>query len=294
MLREFEVGGVPYVESYPVDQRPPSSTGAVLVPWPNRVADARWSLERESQQLAVTEPDRENAIHGLARYVLWRVVEHSGPVVVLETTIPTQPGWPVPLLTSIRYALDDHGLTVTHTVTNLGSRATPFGVGVHPFPRAGNAETDECTVRLAAATVVPVDPERLLPARPPRSLEGDEQDFRLGRLLAGVLLDTAFGGASPLPDDPGQLVRHTLTDPSGQGVEVWAEPVFRWVQVYTADSFPGRGRAIAIEPMTCPPNALNSGVDLIVLAPGEDWAGSWGLRILPGSGHAARTAREAQ
>jgi aldose 1-epimerase len=277
-LRAFEVDGVPYTETFPADREPPSSAGAVLVPWPNRVGDGRWVLEGEVQQLPISEPDRRNAIHGLLRHAQWQPAEHTESAIVLEAMVPPQPGWPVPLRTSAGYSLDDGGLTVTHSVENLGSRATPFGVGVHPFPRAGHARTDECTLRLAASSVYPVDPERLLPARPPRSLQGDEQDFRSGRRLAGVLLDTAFGGACPTPDDPQQLVRHSLTDPSGHGVQLWADPVFRWVQVYTADDFPGRGRAIAIEPMTCPPDALNSGIDLTVLEPGERWTGRWGLR----------------
>lgn len=279
-LRVFEVDGVPYSETYPVDVRPPGSAGAVLVPWPNRVEDGQWRLEGDPQQLALTEPARHNAIHGLVRHIAWTVVEHAESTVVLHAMVPAQPGWPVSLLTSIGYSLDTNGLTITHTVENIGARPVPFGVGVHPYPRAGNVVTDDCTLRLAAATVLPVDPERLLPVRPPRALEGDEQDFRSGRRLAGVLLDTAFGGATPAPDDPEQLVRHSLTDPSGHGVQVWADPVFKWVQVYTNEEYPERGRAVAIEPMTCPPNALNSGVDLIVVQPDEGWTAQWGLRPL--------------
>ncbi|MDR7301475.1 aldose 1-epimerase family protein [Haloactinomyces albus] len=277
-LRAFEVDGVPYSETYDADERPPGGAGAVLIPWPNRVADGRWILEGDPQQLALTEPDKHNAIHGLLRHVPWTVTEHAEGIVVLHAMVPVQPGWPVPLLTSIGYSLDADGLTVTHTVENLGSRAVPFGVGVHPYPRAGNAETDDCTVRLAASSVLPVDSERLLPARPSRALEGDELDLRSGRRLGGVVLDTAFGGASPRPDDPEQLVRHSVTDSSGHGVEVWADPVFGWVQVFTASEFPGRGRAVAIEPMTCPPDALNSGTGLITLPPGEGWTARWGLR----------------
>lgn len=276
-LRAFEVDGVPYLESYPADSAPPSGAGSVLLPWPNRVADGRWELGGESQQLALTEPERGNAIHGLLRHVPWTVVEHAESTVVLHAMVPVQPGWPVPLLTSIGYTVDEAGLTVTHTVENLGSRPVPFGLGVHPFPRVGHARTDDCVLRLSASTLQPVDAERLLPVRPPRELVDEELDLRTGRALEGLLLDTAFGGAVPDPSDPNGLVRHSLADRTGHGVQVWADPVFGWVQVYTAEDYPGRGRAVAIEPMTCPPDALNSGTDLVVLAGGQSWMASWGL-----------------
>ncbi len=119
----------------------------------------------------------------------------------------------------------------------------------------------------------------MVPTGPARPVDGTEYDFRAGRPLAGVTLDTPFGGCEPGPDG---LVHHTLTTADGSGVEVWAEPDFRWVQVYTPADFPGRGRAVAIEPMTCPPDALNSGTDLIWLKPGESWHGRWGLRPITG------------
>ncbi|KAA5836855.1 aldose 1-epimerase family protein [Saccharopolyspora hirsuta] len=274
-LRAFDVDGVPHVETYDPDRLPPGGAGAVLVPWPNRVADGQWVLDGEPQQLPLTEPARHNAIHGLLRHTAWTVVEHAESTVVLQAMVAAQPGWPVPLLTSVGYSVGAGGLTVTHTMENLGSRATPFGLGVHPYPRAGAAATDDCSLRLSASTLLPVDADRMVPVRPPRALQGDELDFRTGRPLAGLLLDTAFGGAAPAPGD--EFVRHTLTGPDGSGVQLWADPVFKWVQVYTPDDFPGRGRAIAIEPMTCPPNALNTGTDLLTLHPGETWIAHWGL-----------------
>ena len=36
--------------------------------------------------------------------------------------------------------------------------------------------------------------------------------------------------------------------------------------------------AVAIEPMTCAPDAFNSGHGLIVLEPGGSWSGSWGIQ----------------
>jgi aldose 1-epimerase len=272
-LRSFSVDDVPYVETFGFGETPPLGAGVVLVPWPNRTAGAQWTLDGTKQELEVTEPARGNAIHGLVRRLQWTVLEHQTATVSLEVTIAEQAGWPVPLRTTITYALDDMGLTVTHGVHNIGSQATPFGVGTHPYPRAGNASTDSCTLQLAATSVLPLDPSTMTPSGPAVSVVGTEYDFLQARPLAEVQLDTPFGGCTPGPDG---LVRHVLSSPEG-GVELWADPDFRWVQVFTPGEFPGRGRAIAIEPMTCPPDALNSGVDLIVLRPGESWAGRWGL-----------------
>ncbi|MET0236015.1 MAG: aldose 1-epimerase family protein [Kibdelosporangium sp.] len=269
-LQSYEVNGVPYSETFGYGETPPLGAGSVLVPWPNRTADAQWHLDGELQQLEVTEPARGNAIHGLTRRLQWTVLEDVGSAISLEVEIAD---WPSRLRTTIQYALDDSGLTVTHGVHNLGDRTVPFGVGTHPYPRAGNALTDTCTLQLAAKTVLPVDPDRMIPTGPPVPVAGTEYDFLTARPLDGVRLDTAFGGCLPGQDG---LVRHVLSAPDG-GVELWADPDFKWVQVFTPDDFPGRGRAIAIEPMTCPPDALNSGVDLITLAPGESWAGRWGI-----------------
>ena len=88
-------------------------------------------------------------------------------------------------------------------------------------------------------------------------------------------LDHAFGGAAPAEGDT--HVRHRLAAPEGT-TELWADPVFAFVQVFTPSDLVGRGRALAVEPMTCPPDALNSGDGLITLAPDETWSASWGIR----------------
>ncbi|MCO1578286.1 aldose 1-epimerase family protein [Crossiella sp. SN42] len=274
--RILEIGGLPYLETYPEDHTPPMGCGAVLVPWPNRVLDGRWTYDGGVQQLALTEPARGNASHGLLRHTTWQPEIHYLDRITLGADVNVQPGWPVRLRATVAYRVQDGGLTVTHTVANRGHQPVPFGVGAHPYPRAGEAETDECTLELAATTAVDLDPERKVPVGDPVPVAGTDLDFRVARLLKGVELDTAFGGCLPAEDG---LVHHVLRGPDG-GVELWADPVFSWVQVYTPDGFPGRGRAVAIEPMTCPPNALNSGIDLITLAPGETWSGSWGIRAV--------------
>lgn len=276
-LRAFEVGGTPYLETFPADGHPPLGSGAVLIPWPNRVADGRWTWQGQTQQLELTEPALRNAIHGLTRHHPWQVVEHAGPRIVLATDVAVQPGWPVPLHTTISYALDERGLTVTHTVTNVGDAPVPFGVGTHPYPRAGAVDRDACQLQLAATSWLPLGPNRLLPTGPARPVEGTDLDFRTPRPLAGRDLNNPLGGCEPEADG---LVHHRLTGPLG-GVELWADPDFRWVQVFTPPDFGDRGAGVvAIEPMTCPPDALNSGVDLITVDPGATWTGRWGFTPL--------------
>ena len=278
-LRSFEVAGVPYVETFRADERPPLGAGAVLVPWPNRVGGATWSHAGVRQQLEVTEPARGNAIHGLVRHEAWTVAERSDAAITLAIELGDQQGWPFPFRTTIGYALDTEGLTVTHTVHNTGNEEMPFGVGAHPYPRPGGTDVDDCVLTLAARTVLPVDPETMIPTGKPQSLEGTDLDFRGGRALRGVELDTAFGDCEPGADG---LVRHSVTC-DGVGVEVCADACFTWVQVFTPPAYPGKGaRAVAIEPMTCPPDALNSGTDLITVAPGDTWTGRWGIRPLHG------------
>jgi aldose 1-epimerase len=272
-LRAYEVAGVDYVQSYPDDTYPPMGSGAVLVPWPNRVRGGTWPFEGGIQQLELTEPERHNASHGLVRKLPWQVINHTGSLISLGVDVPAQHGWPVPLRVTISYALDVDGLTVTHGVSNVGSTPVPFGVGMHPYPRAGLSAIDDCTLHLAATTSLPLSPETMTPDGPQVPLAGTDLDFTAPKPLRGVSLDHAFGGCEPGSDG---LVRHRLAGPDG-GVELWADPAFRWVQVYTPSDFLGRGRAVAIEPMTCPPDALNSGTDLITIAPGEAWSARWGL-----------------
>lgn len=270
-LRAFAVDEVPYVETYPEHVRPPRGAGGLLAPWPNRVAGGRWRWRGVDQQLALTEPVAGNAIHGLLRHVVWTVEEHAADHVRLAAVAVEQPGWPQPVRVDVDYAVGAGGLTVTVTAENLGTDDVPFGVGSHPYLRAGRSATSDATLHLAATTQLPLRDQ--LPAGPPRPLAPGEATIT----LRGAALDACFGGARPADGD--DLVRHRLTGPGG-GVELWADPAFGWVQVFTPDDLGGNGPAVAVEPMTCPPDALNSGTDLVVLAPGRPWRGRWGLRPL--------------
>lgn len=271
-LRALTVDGRALVETFDVGVRPPRGLGSVLVPWPNRTAGGRWTWNGAAQQLALTEPTAGNAIHGLLRHVLYRPDAVRPGEITLRAVVPVQPGWPVPLDTAVHYSLDLTGLTVTHTVRNVGEEPVPFGIGAHPYLRVGDADTDDCVLTLAASTSLPL--EGGLPTGPAVPVPA-ELDLRGGRRIGDLDLDHAFGGCAPAAGDT--LVRHRLAGADGT-TELWAEPVFAWAQVFTPPTLVGRGRGVAVEPMTCPPDALNSGVGLITLVPGQEWSGRWGVR----------------
>lgn len=281
-LRLLERDGVPLTEPYPPETKPPMACGVVLVPWPNRTGDGRFTFRGVDHQLAISEPAKHNASHGLLRHVAYSLVEHTGDAVEQAAEISgDDEGWPWPLRVVVRHQVDAGGLTVTTSVTNTGTEAAPLGVGAHPYLRVGDVPIDECTLEVHATTTQPLDPERSLPVGPPVPVDA-RLDLAAAPVLGDRRLDDALTGLTPEAD--GRL-RHRLRGPGGSGVCLWADPEFGWVQVFLTDaegpkSMPGRGRALAVEPMTCPPDALRTGTDVTVVEPGTTWSARWGVEAL--------------
>ncbi len=274
-LRALSIDGVDLVPPFGEDQTPPMGAGIVLAPWPNRIRDGRWNHDGVEHQLAITEPARQNAIHGLLRYTEYTPIARERDSVTLSASIYPQLGYPFLLGTAVHYELVADGLQVTHYVENLGVEAAPVAIGSHPYLKIGGVPTADLTLRLDAASHIEVD-DRLLPtAEVP--VDDTEWDFREGRRVGDVELDDAFG---ELASDDGQVL-HTLTAPDGRSVSIWADDEFGYVQVFTTRKFPGEhgGVAIAVEPMTAPAEAFNSGRGLRWLGPGEEWQVSWGIRF---------------
>ncbi len=282
VLRGFSVDGVPYTETWPDTDTPPMGCGMVLMPWPNRVAGGEWRHAGAPQLLDITERDRGNAIHGLLRNTAYRATEVGDDTVTLAAPIYPQHGWPFTLDTAVRYALTDDGLDVTHRVTNVGAQPAVFGCGAHPYLRVGATNNGECELTIRAGRVLVTD-DAMIPVDE-TALPADLAGLRSGARVADLDLDTGFAGLEPAGGD-GRF-EHRLRAPNGSGVTLWADPAFAWVQVFTPHDFPGDDgprQAVAIEPMTCPADALNSGQGLIGLQPGESWSGSWGITPIPAS-----------
>jgi aldose 1-epimerase len=273
-IRTFRMGGIDLTQPYGEFSTPPSACGIVLVPWPNRVPDGQWTLDGEPQQLDLTEPARHNAIHGLLRFTAYHLVETAEGSVTLGATVNPQHGYPFLLDTEVTYELTDDGLKVTHRIRNESDAPAPVAIGTHPFLQIGDVPTEDLTLTVHAATRFPVD-ERLN-VSPEIAVDGSEYDLRGGKRVEDLELDDAFGDVTFDGD-----VSAVLTAPDGRSVALWQDPEFPYVQVYTTTEFPrgtGEVTAIAIEPMTAPADAFNSGQSLKWLNPGETWQVSWGIR----------------
>jgi aldose 1-epimerase len=273
-LRSYEAAGRELLNGFRPGERPASGRGQVLVPWPNRIEDGSYKFDGKRMQLPLTEAENGNAIHGLVRGATWNLVDHEADRVVLDYTLEPQPGYPFALGLNIEYALSPTGLTVTTTAWNLSSETCPYGAGQHPYLTLGTPTID--TLRLQVpARVVAFSDERGLPVRS-APVDGTEYDFRAGRKIGGTVLDNAFAELERDGDGRARVLLDDLA--GGAGLTLWVDESYRYLMLYTGDSHPDVARrGLAVEPMTCPPNAFRTGESVIRLEPGESLASSWGL-----------------
>jgi aldose 1-epimerase len=274
-LRTYSAGGREILDGYAEEELCPSGRGQVLIPWPNRIEDGTYEFGSRGHRLPLTEPEAGNAIHGLVRWQAWTVRERRAERVVLAHVLRPQPGYPFALDLEVDYALSDDGLTVRTRATNLGPDTCPFGAGNHPYLHAGGGVVNDLVLRLPASTVLDAD-ERGIPTGS-ASVEERGLDFREPRPIGDTVLDHAFSG---LERDGDGLVRVELKHPGGARTTLWADEAYGYLQVFTGDPLPDVARrSLAVEPMTCPPNAFRTGEALVRLEPANTWTGAWGIVV---------------
>jgi aldose 1-epimerase len=276
-IREYSCGGRQVLEPYPLLEMCDGAHGAVLLPWPNRLADGRYRFDGRELQLALSEPAKGNAIHGLARWRAWRALEFGPSSVTMSLRLHPEPGYPFDLQVTVQYTLAANGLTVSTTARNEGSGPCPYAVGHHPYLSPGAGTIDACTLELPADTVIETDAQRQLPSGR-RAVAGGPLDFRRPRTLGNAVIDGPF---TDLRRDGEGFARARLTAADGSCVELFLDAGYELLEVFTGDTLaPARRRTgLGLEPMTSPPNAFATGDRLIRLAPGESHRVSWGVGL---------------
>jgi aldose 1-epimerase len=266
-LRTYAAGGLDVLDGFSVDEPSSAGRGQVLAPWPNRLDGGRYEFDGRPGAAAIDEPELGNAIHGLVRWLAWRLASRSDGAVAMECILHPQPAYPWRLELGLEYRIVADGLEVLARVTNASTEAAPFGIGFHPYLTMG-IPVDDVRLTIPASRRLPTN-DRALPTGEV-DVAGTEFDFTAGRPVGATRLDTCFTGLARGSDGRSRALLESAD--GGRGLEVWAEPVSR------------RRQAVAIEPMTCPPNAFASGDDVIRLEPGASWSGSWGIALRRGRG----------
>lgn len=273
-LRRWTRAGRDILAGYEVDGPCTSGRGQQLIPWPNRIRDGRYAFAGVDHQLPLTEVEHHNSSHGLVRWAPWRLVDRSDTSITVGHRLFPQPGWDWHLESTTTYAVAPDGLTVTVRVTNVGDEAAPFGYGAHPYVAIGDTPVEDVEVAIPGASFVEVD-DRLIPTAT-HPVDGSPYDFRERKAIGARRLDTAYTGLEVV--DGRWTV--TVAVPGEAEVDVWGEAeALPWVQVFSgkAEADQAGEHGIAVEPMSCPPDAFNSGDSLVELAPGRTWTATWGI-----------------
>jgi aldose 1-epimerase len=275
-LRSYAIGDVEVLDGFSESEMSPDGRGQVLAPWPNRLDGGNYVFEGREGLAALDKPDEGNAIHGLVRWLPWRALHGSESEVELGCVLHPQPAYPWRIDIRIGYRLEVTGLTVTARATNTEDEPAPFGIGFHPYLLAWTPLVDDVTLRIPAQRHLVAD-DRGLPTGERETVDGPF-DFTTARRIGTAQLDTAYT-ALAYEDDGRARVALESSDGT-RGLTLWMDHAFGYVMAYTGDQVEPasrRRRAIALEPMTCPPNALRSGIDLIRLEPGAPWEAAWGI-----------------
>jgi aldose 1-epimerase len=275
-LRSYAVGGREVLSGYREQEMATSARGHPLIPWPNRLQDGQYTWEGTQHELPLTEPGKHNAIHGLVRWGNWTLTLQTTAEVELGYVLHPQPGYPFTFELSLTYSLSPDGLVVTTTATNVGDSALPYACGQHPY-LAVPVRVDDCLLTLNAGTHIPTDDRGLPTGR--ESVDRTPYDFRAERTVGDVQLDTAF---TDLERDSAGRAWVQLATRDGEVTRLWADPSYRYVELFTGDSLPDesrRRRSLGVEPMSAPPNALADEVDVTRLDPGEQTTAKWGLQF---------------
>ncbi|WP_285243597.1 aldose 1-epimerase family protein [Pseudarthrobacter sp. fls2-241-R2A-127] len=280
-LRDYLLDGRPLVEGYGPEEMCTGARGQSLIPWPNRVKGGSYEWGGSTLQLDLSEPDKGGAIHGLTRWRNWDVEEQREDGISFTHTLHACQGWPWVLDCRLDYGLDDGGLSVRTTVTNRSPEPCPFGTGAHPYLSLGlpGQVIDAGLVQVPGRTYLPVD-ERGIPTGHQR-VDGTEYDLRELQQLGARHIDVAY--TDLVRDGDGRASVTLLRPDRSGGVELWVDGTYPYLEIFTGDTLPQphrRRTGLGVEPMTCAPNAFNSGEGRITLKPGQSHTGHWGIKPL--------------
>lgn len=254
--------------------------GDVLIPFPGRIGNGRYSFDGQTFQLECNDKEGPNAIHGFVRSLPWQIQQsHPNRVtfeVGLDATMYADRGYPFSLRILVTYELDKQGLGCRFSVTNVGRKPAPAGVGFHPYFTVGTNIIDEAEAQIPGTGFLEFN-ERLVPTGTTYPVQDTPWDYRRFRPIAQQHFNHCYVNLER--DAEGIATAALRHVPSNRTITVTMDAAFSSVVVYTGDAIAEAPRvALAIEPMTCASDAFNHPEwGLKRLAPDETFSGCWGV-----------------
>lgn len=280
-LVEASGNEVDIVWGYSGGRQKKGGQGDVLMPFPGRVAEGRYTFDGEDFQLERNDKEGPNAIHGFVRTLPWRVVGVEASCAVFEVCLDAEQygsnGYPFSLAIQVTYGLDDTGLFCSFDVRNAGTRPAPLGVGFHPYFTVGTPLIDEVEARIPGAGFLEFN-DKLTPTGKILPAAGTEWDCLDFRRIGEKKFNHCY--VQLARDAEGMATASLRHVGSGRVIDVLMDRSFSAVVVYTGDAIADAPRcAFAIEPMTCASDAFNHPEwGLKRLAPGERFSGRYTIR----------------
>lgn len=255
-----------YESANQIKEKPYKS--AFLAPFPNRIKDGKYQWENTNYQLPINRPQENHAIHGFLYHKAFEIDREK--IKKKKATIRLKyhyegdyPGYPFAFSVKIKYILSNRDvLKIKTRVKNTGKTSLPFGLGFHPYFKT-SISFDESFLKMPPCQILPLD-ERMLPTTEVKNHLNASQEFQ-GKDLK---LDDCF-----------KLIEKTkglfiLKDPNTKNALEISSKNLTYFQLYT----PANRKSIAIEPMSCPPNVLNNGLDLLKIKPKEKYKFVWSIK----------------
>jgi aldose 1-epimerase len=291
---EQTVGGVPHalIDGYrDADElvRAPSARSAIMAPFANRIADARYRFDGVSHDMQPGVVEQRGIRHGFVRLLDFGVIQAEADAQGARLTLGTSAirpgafaGYPFAIDLAVSYTLDANGLGLAVSMRNVGQEAAPCFFGWHPYFRFDGSELDSWELQVPASSLVRTCADLIpLPGEEaflPLDQAPRELDFRQSRPIGSTRIDNAYAG---LVHEADGRVRTRLRDPaSGLRIGMWQERGI--VLVFTADTVSRDvRRAVAMEPMESLSNAFNRPdcADAIRLEPGAERVFRCGVEI---------------
>ena len=256
--------------------------GDVLIPFPGRIKEGRYTFDGASYQLERNDKEGPNAIHGFVRNVPWTLCEQQSDRVELEVAVDATEysarGYPFSLNVRMTYHLQSSGLSCSFSVRNTGANVAPVGVGFHPYFTVGTAQIDEAEACIPAGGYLEFD-DRLAPTGRILPAAGGEWDYRQLRSIGSRRFNHCY--VELQRDSEGSCTASLRNPYNGHIVDVVMDRSFSALVVYTGDAIAeAPRRALAIEPMTCASDAFNHPEwGLKRLGPGDTFAGGFTVRV---------------